>query len=281
MTVIIDGMRVNDRGEAVRDGVKLVWTAAGEGEPLLFVHGLGYDRFGWGPAPALLSGRFRVITFDNRGVGESDDPPGPYTTTEMAADAVAVLDAAGVDRAHVVGTSLGGMIAQSLALHHADRVGALILSATTPGGGDAFPTPPRTVELFAAFADDPSPLQLRRLVENALSEETVAQRPQLVEEIFRYRLDHPPRRDPWLAQAAAGASFSSLRELPSVQAPTLVIHGTDDNVVDHRNSKLLARAISDTEIQLVPRTGHLGFWERASDFAAMLADFVERRAPAA
>ena len=270
-------MPVSERGEAVRDGVRLVWEAAGAGEPLLLVHGLGYDRFGWGPAPGLLSGRFRVITFDNRGVGESDDPPGPYTTAAMAADAVAVLDAAGAAHAHVLGTSLGGMIAQELALHHTGRVASLVLSATTPGGDQAFPTPRRTVELFAAFADDPSPAQLRRLVENGLSEDTVTRRPRLVDEILRYRLEHPPRPEPWLAQAAAGAAFSSLRELPSVRAATLVVHGEDDNVVDHRNAGLLAAAIPDAELQLVPRTGHLGFWERSSEFAAAVVDFIERR----
>ena len=264
-------------GRAVRDDVGLAWAVRGEGEAVLLVHGLGYDRFGWGPLAALLADRFRVVTFDNRGVGESDDPPGPYTTTEMAADAAAVLDDTGIRRAHVIGTSLGGMIAQDLALHHADRVATLVLSATTPGGADAFPTPERTVELFSAFGDDPSQAQLRRLVENALGRNTVLTNPGLVDEIFRYRLEHPPRRDPWLAQAAAAGAFSSLEALPGLSVPTLVVHGTDDNVVDHRNSELLAGSIPDAELVLVPDTGHLGFWERASDFAGLVTDFLARR----
>jgi 3-oxoadipate enol-lactonase len=261
---------------AEASGIRLAWEARGEGDAILFVHGLGYDRHGWGPAPEMLAARFRVLMFDNRGVGESDAPPGPYSTREMAEDALAVLDEARVEVAHVVGTSLGGMIAQELALEHPQRVATLVLSATTPGGETAVPMPPQGIERFAAFAQDPSPETLLGLVENSLSATTVASRPELVEEIFQYRLAHPPDLAPWLAQAAAGNSFSSLERLPELEAPTLVMHGTDDNVVDYRNSELLARAIPDAELLLVPETGHLGFWERPADFAETVTEFVER-----
>jgi 3-oxoadipate enol-lactonase len=269
---------MSTRSEVVRDGVRLVWEGVGEGDAVLFIHGLGYDRFGWGPAPAILADRYRIVTFDNRGVGESDAPPGPYSTIEMAADAKAVLDDAGVERAHVVGTSLGGMIAQELALSHPERLHTLVLSATTPGGETAYPMPQRSAGRFAAFAEDASRENLRGLVENSLSDWTVTSRPELVEEIFRYRLDHPPRLDSWLAQGEAGRTFSSLASLPSLKTPTLIIHGTDDNVVDHRNSELLARAIPGAELVLVRRTGHLGFWERPIELAETIAAFFERRA---
>jgi pimeloyl-ACP methyl ester carboxylesterase len=249
---------------AAGTGVRIAWDEAGAGEPVLFVHGLGYDRSGWGPAPSLLADRFRVITFDNRGVGESDAPPGPYTIAEMAADGAAVLDAAAVESAHVVGTSLGGMIAQELGLQNPERVDTLVLSSTTPGGDDAFPMPQASVELYAALADDPSPENLRRVVENSLSEHTVTTRPELVEEIVRYRLDHRPTRAAWLAQASAAGAFSSRSALAALDTPTLLIHGMEDNVVDPRNSELLAQALPDAELLLVPCTGHL-------------ADFLDRR----
>src|SRR6202040_2928389 len=102
--------------EARNGDVRLAYGVRGEGDPLLFIHGLGYDRVGWGPLPGLLARDFHVITFDNRGVGESDVPGGPYSVAQMAADAIAVLDAAGIDRAHVFGASLGGFIAQELAI---------------------------------------------------------------------------------------------------------------------------------------------------------------------
>ena len=122
---------------------RIAWERHGAGEPLLLVHGLGYARWGWEPVLPGLAERFDVLLFDNRGIGESDAPPGPYTVAELAGDAVAVLDEAGVERAHVVGTSLGGMVAQELALAHPGRVDRLVLACTTPGGPQAFPLPER------------------------------------------------------------------------------------------------------------------------------------------
>lgn len=257
------------------DGARLAWGEAGDGAPILLIHGLGYDRRGWGPAQGLLAGGLRVLTFDNRGVGESDRPPGPYSIALMAADALAVLDDAGVGRAHLVGTSLGGMVAQELALSSPERVETLVLASTTPGGDEGFPMPERSVELFSAFADDPSDGNLRRIVENSLSARTVATRPELVDEIFRYRLENPPALDGWLAQAAAGRSFSSLSALAGLSMPTLIIHGMDDNVVDHRNAELLARAIPGSQLLLLRDAGHLCFWEEPGEFADTVRAFVD------
>jgi len=194
----------------------------------------------------------------------------------MAADALAVLDDAGIGRAHLVGTSLGGMVAQDLAVSSPERIDTLVLASTTPGGDDGFPMPQRSVELFSAFADDPSTRNLRRIVENSLSAQTVATRPELVEEIFRYRLDHRPALDGWLAQAAAGRAFSSLSALPRLTMRTLIIHGIDDNVVDHRNAELLAQAIPDAELVLLRDTGHLCFWEKPAEFADTVQAFFDR-----
>ena len=122
--------------------VRIAWEATGRGSAVLLVHGLGYGRWGWEPIVERLADRFEVVTVDNRGIGDSDAPAGPYRTRVMAADLVAVLDDAGIDRATVVGTSLGGMIAQELALHWPDRVDRLVLAATIPGGVRTVPMPP-------------------------------------------------------------------------------------------------------------------------------------------
>jgi 3-oxoadipate enol-lactonase len=264
------------RRHASNGDVILAWEEVGDGPPVLLIHGLGYDRRGWGPAPRILADTFRMVTFDNRGVGDSGAPPGPYSTATMAADALAVLDDARVERVHLVGTSLGGMVAQELALSWPDRIETLVLTATTPGGDDGVPMPQRSVELFAEFGEDPSQVNLRRIVENSLSAQTVATRPELVAEIFDYRLNHPPRLDGWHAQAAAGRTFASLSSLHELDLPTLVIHGTDDNVVDYRNAALLVRAIPGAELVSLPDAGHLCFWERPSEFASTVRAFVER-----
>ena len=109
-----------------RDGTRLYWTEQGSGEPLLLIMGLGATHVWWHRLTPILSSRFRTILFDNRGVGESDMPPGPYEMAAMADDAMAVLDAAKVDTAHVYGASMGGMIAQEVVLRHPQRVRSLI-----------------------------------------------------------------------------------------------------------------------------------------------------------
>ena len=130
-------------------GVRIVWEERGSGPPLLLIQGLGYARWSWEPVLPGLAERFRVISFDNRGIGESDKPAGPYTAREMADDALQVLDEAGVERAHVLGASLGGMIAQELAVAAPERVERLVLCCTTPGGAATVPMPEVTVRLFA------------------------------------------------------------------------------------------------------------------------------------
>jgi 3-oxoadipate enol-lactonase len=262
--------------EAMSGDVRIAWEelGSGTGDPVLFVHGLGYERHGWGPAPELLAERYRVLVFDNRGVGESDVPPAPYTVAGMAADALAVLDAAGVERAHVIGASLGGMISQELVLAAPERVDRLVLCCTTPGGTHAYPMPEKTQLAFAAFAADPSERGFRLLVENALAERTVQARPELVDEILAYRLAHRPPLDGWQAQAFAAFGFDTNGRLAEIRAPTLVIHGTADNVVDHRNAQLIADAIPGARLELVPGTGHVFMWEQPERFVELVTEFL-------
>ncbi len=236
---------------------------------MLLIQGLGYARWGWEPVTDRLAGDFLVIAFDNRGIGESDVPPGPYSVAELAADSVAVLDAAGVASAHVVGASLGGMVAQQVALADPDRVGRLVLVCTTPGGAESYPMPEQTVRLFAEAASLPPEDALRHFVENA-----VVQRGEVVDEIYRRRLASPPDPVGWQAQAAAGATFDALDRIGGISAPTLVVHGTEDNVIDPRNAELLASRIPGAALELVPGTGHLLFWEQPDLFAGLLLEFL-------
>jgi pimeloyl-ACP methyl ester carboxylesterase len=249
--------------------VRIAWFEAGEGAPLLLIQGLGYGAWGWDPVVPGLAERFRVLTFDNRGSGGSEIPPGPYTAGEMAADALQVLAEAGVERAHVAGASLGGMIAQELAVAHPERVDRLVLCCTTPGGADAVPMPEVTVRLFGEAATLEPQIALRRFVENALApgEEAVA------DELYRRRLASPPDPVGWQGQAAAGTTFPGV-DLSRVQAPTLVLHGTADNVVDPANAALLAARVPDARLERLEGAGHMLFWERPDAFVRLLTEFL-------
>jgi pimeloyl-ACP methyl ester carboxylesterase len=254
----------------VLEGVRLAYDVEGAGEPLLLIQGLGYGRRGWGPAPGLLAQRFQVVSFDNRGFGGSDAPAGPYTTAQLAQDALAVLDATEIDAAQVVGISLGGMIAQELVLARPERVRKLALCSTTPGGAMSFPMPEQTVALMGRASHLDPREALHQFVVNALSPDAPAE---LVQEIVAYRAANPPDPAGWRAQAGAGAAHDAMARLGAINVPTLVLHGTADNVVDVRNAQLLADAIPESRLELFEGVGHLLSWERPAEFTVLVEEF--------
>jgi pimeloyl-ACP methyl ester carboxylesterase len=249
--------------------VRIAWEEQGKGAPLLLIQGLGYGRWSWEPVVPALAERYRVLWFDNRGIGESDKPEGPYTAKLMAGDALQVLDEAGVERAHVLGASLGGMIAQEVAAGTPERVDKLVLCCTTPGGPDAYPLPEATMKLFVEAPTLAPEVALRRFVENALGASPPAG---LVDELFARRVANPPDPAGWQAQAAAGTTFAGVEGV--VEAPTLILQGTEDNVVDARNAELLAQRIAGARAELIPGTGHLFFWEQPETFLAYVTEFL-------
>jgi pimeloyl-ACP methyl ester carboxylesterase len=250
---------------------RIAWERRGSGPPLVLVHGLGYARWGWGPLPELLERDFELVLLDNRGIGESEVPPGPYSAADMAQDVLGVLDATGLSRAHVLGTSLGGMVAQELALAAPERVDRLVLVCTTPGGAGAFPLPERTLALLREAPTLDPATALRRFVANALAPDAPES---LVDEITALRLANPPDQDGWQAQAAAGTTYDGFDRLGAIAAPTLVLHGTADGVVDPRNAGLLAERIPNAEVELFEGGGHLFFWEQPERFAARVRRFL-------
>ena len=144
--------------------VTLAYDLRGRGSPLVLIQGVGVGRWGWEPVADRLARRFQVITIDNRGIGASDIPPGHYSTRAMANDVLAVLDHAGIQRASLVGTSLGGMIAQELALAHPERVDKLVLVATVPGGPRSRPMPLGTTYRLASAPFMTSQAKLQEFV---------------------------------------------------------------------------------------------------------------------
>ena len=250
--------------------MKIAWESKGSGSPLLLIQGLGYARWGWAPVVPALAEHHRVLTFDNRGIGESDKPEGPYTAAEMAGDALQVLDEAGIDRAHVLGASLGGMIVQELAVAAPERVDRLVLCCTTPGGPSTVPMPEVTVQLFAEAQTLAPEVALRRFIENALGEDPPAG---LVDQLFALRLANPPDPAGWQAQAAAGIGFQGVEG--AIAAPTLILGGTADNVVDYRNAEVLASRIPGARVELLAGAGHLFFWEQPDESVRIINEFLE------
>jgi 3-oxoadipate enol-lactonase len=241
---------------------------------LVLIQGLGFDRFGWKPVLPELQQHFRLVLVDNRGSGPSDLPSGSFGVAEMAGDVIAVLDDAGVRRAHIMGVSLGGMMAQELAVDHPERVDALVLVSTTPGWPFAYPMPAVSVGLIAATGITTREVALRRHTENALSACTVQRRPEIVDRLVELQRSRPANPRARSAQAAAGARYAGRLRQSRIQARTLVLQGAADAVVDPRNGKLLADRIPGAQLVTFPELGHLLFWQDPDGFADTVTSFL-------
>lgn len=245
---------------------------------LVLIQGVGFGRLGWQPVLGRLGRNFRLVLIDNRGSGRSDRPAAAFAVADMVGDVVAVLDAAGVHRAHVLGASLGGMVAQELAITRPERVDRLVLTCTTPGWPFAYPMPAASIRLIAATAGLTTEATLRRHTENALSARTVQQRPELVDRLVGLQGSRPADIAVRSAQARAGARYAGQLRQARIRARTLVVHGGADMVVDPRNARLLAERIPGAQLVLFPGLGHLLFWEDADGFADTVASFLLSRA---
>jgi 3-oxoadipate enol-lactonase len=244
---------------AERDGTRLYWEEAGSGDPVLLIMGLGMNATGWWRTIPLLAERYRVLAFDNRGVGRSDRPSGPYSVPQLADDAVAILDAADEQRAHVYGISLGGMIAQEVVLRHPERVRGLVLGATTPGGNLGVPAGEDTLAFFRRRGEMPAEEAVWASVPYNYSPRTRRDHGERIAEDIAKRLRYPIEAAPYVAQLEAALGHDAGARLPSIAAPTLVVHGEADVMVPPPNGERLAAAIPGAELRTWPDTAHLYF----------------------
>ena len=265
LTLGLMGRGVVDPGmpSVTRDGVTIDYAVDGDpdGPTVLLLEGLGYGRWMWRWLAEALADDYEVLRPDNRGTGDSDVPEGPYTVAEMAADAAAVLDDRGAGAVHVCGASMGGMIAQELALAD-DRVASLTLVCTSPGGDEAAPTPPEVQEHIFSAPEDADPRErVRYLMEPAVSDGFYEREPELVERIVEWRLAGDATPAGREAQAAAVAAFDAGDRLGDFSAPALVLHGTADRVLPVENANLLAERLPHAEVELFEAGPHLFFIE--------------------
>lgn len=239
---------------AEHDGARLFWTSEGSGDPLLLIMGLGYAHDMWHRTRAALSPHFRLIMFDNRGVGQSDVPPGPYTMAQMAGDAAAVLDAAGVDSADVMGFSMGGMIAQEFVLRYPERVRRLVLGCTACGG-------PKAVRAEKGVSDlllNRGSMQMEEAMEAGVPFIYDVSTPrERIEEDFAIRRRTFPTAAGYKAQLGAVLAFEAYSRLSGISAPALVIHGENDRLVPPGNGRLIADSIPGAQWTPIPNASHI------------------------
>ena len=241
------------------NGVDLYYEIHGEGEPLLLIMGLSLNSKSWFRTLPDLSEHFKVIVFDNRGVGLSSKPSTPYSIELMAEDAIAVLNAAGVDSAHVYGISMGGMIAQRLSIRHPERVRSLILGCTTPGGvNHVQPSPDVSMLLLSRASSASTPEEIAWATASILySQAFLDNRKDLVAEDIQKRVEIPILPYAYMLQLQACLGHDTYNELDQINVPTLVIHGDRDKLVPYKNGKTLAAKIANAQFLTVSGAGHI------------------------
>jgi pimeloyl-ACP methyl ester carboxylesterase len=261
-----------------RDGVRLAYERTGpdDGDPVVLLEGLGYGRWMWNwQTDPLHEAGYETLVPDTRGTGDSDAPEGPYTMAAFAADLEAVLADADVESAHVVGASMGGMIAQTYAVEY-DRTRSLTLLCSSHGGEEAVETPPETQQRMYATPEGLDAGELiRHRMAPALTDEFREANPEVIDRIVEWRLDSDAPDHAREAQAAAVAAFDIADRLDEVAVPTLVMHGTDDRVVPVENGRQLARAIADAELELVAGAPHLLFITHDEAVTERLVEFLD------
>ncbi|ELZ22887.1 alpha/beta hydrolase fold protein [Haloterrigena salina JCM 13891] len=283
---------------ATRDGVSIYYEydeSEGDGTPVVFVQGLGYGRWMWRWQREAVADDRDVIAPDNRGTGRSDAglPPllprlprklrvplifklAGYSIGGLAADLEAVLEDAGIRRAHIVGASMGGMIAQRYALEYT-RAETLTLCCTSHGGPDAVPVPDETQEFIFDVPDGASEREtIRHRMRPAFTERFTNRNPHLMDRIIEWRLEQDADDPAREAQAAAVLDFDVSDRLESLRVPTLVLHGTDDRVVPFENGLLLDEAIPNARLERFEGGSHCFFIEQSDrvneELRAFLAD---------
>lgn len=254
-------------------GLTLHYEEHGDGPPILLIAGIPAIANDWEPITVRLAqAGHRAIAYDNRGSGDSSITPGPYATTQLARDAVALLDHLGLERADVFGMSLGGMIAQELAINNPERVDRLVLGCTHAGVANAAFMPKATARAFALRTDDwtlrmrtLAPFAFARNVEPSRLSAFVAKKSRDVQDPIGY-----------CAQIDAVLAHDTASRLKLIRAPTLVLTGDDDQVIPAKSSELLAERIPNASLRIIEGTGHLFFAEQPEQAVEILTEFLTR-----
>jgi 3-oxoadipate enol-lactonase len=257
------------------NGVELVYDLQGTGEPLVLIHGAQGDRSMFTGFIPAFTNHFRVLTFDQRGSGQSEKPDMAYSIAMLADDTATLMEHVGFTSAHIVGVSMGGMIAQEFVLRHPQRTRSLVLGCTTPGGpkavrigGDA---------LTSAYSTQPLSAEERgrALAEAAFTKGYIEKHPEIIGAMVESRRQRP--LDPVALGHRMKAAFAhdTYDRLSQIACPTLVITGKDDALISWENSRILAERIPGAQLVLLEPAGHCFWMEQPEQSQEALRSFFQ------
>jgi 3-oxoadipate enol-lactonase len=253
---------------------ELYYERRGSGEPLLLIMGMAGHHNTWGePFLSLLAEHFDVVTFDNRGIGTSTDVPGEFSVVDLANDAVALLDGLGWESAHVMGISLGGMIAQELVLDVPNMVRTLVIGCSYCGGEGSSLAAPGPMAMLEAMSGGDAEASVRAAYLANLSSTYTADESHYAA-FHDSALSVAAPVPVIMRQAQAAFVHDTSARLPSVSTPTAVIHGTEDDMLVFSNGQLIASLIPTAALHTLDGVGHLFWWERPEQTVAIVRELA-------
>jgi len=263
------------------NGQRLHYLREGSGEPLLLIQGLSGNHLHWGePFLSLITVQLETIAYDHRGIGHSGPAGAGYSIADLADDAAALLQHLELDSVHVMGISMGGMVAQELALRAPDRVRTLTLGCTYAGGAGSETTDPAIVQhLTGLFMAGRVGEAMREGFRYNVSPE-FGNDPDNLEAFKRIAGELPASLEVLMAQLQAVGGHDTSQRLDGISAPTLVVHGSVDRILPVANAHAIAERIPGARLEILEGVGHLFWWERPQRSAELLLAHAQG-APAA
>jgi 3-oxoadipate enol-lactonase len=256
--------------------INMYYEIHGEGEPLVFMNGLGVSMALLFKHIPIFSREYSVIGFDKRGSGRSDAPDIPYSMEMMADDLAGLLDAIGINAAHINGISMGGMIAQHFSLRHPEKVKSLTLACTNFNGSHALvPDPTTTQERTQLQSTTDKEERNRQQLALMVSQDFIDNNPEFIRQYLAKMAEYPPPFHGFTRQSQAIAAHDTYERLPEIKAPTLVIHGEDDRIFPVAISRTLASRIPGAELAIIKNMGHL-YYEAWDEVTSLMLDFLRR-----
>jgi pimeloyl-ACP methyl ester carboxylesterase len=255
--------------------LRVAYDDAGTGSPVLMINGIGAPRGAWFLQAPEIAQLFRTITFDNRDVGETGPSPTPdqYDMRRFADDAAGLLDALGIERAHVVGASMGGCIAQEMAISHPERVVSVTIVCSW---ATVEPWLRELWEQWEAIFAEQGPLAWSRTTWLWVFTHRWYREPANLAGLLASAAKDPLSQtlEMYLRQSHAAKTFEALQRLPGISSPAHVVAGEEDIFTPPRYSQAIAAAIPRAKLSIMPNTGHGMFWEATASFNRLVIDFL-------
>jgi pimeloyl-ACP methyl ester carboxylesterase len=257
-------------------GIQLYYEIHGEGAPLVLIPGFRTGLWLWFKQVETLAQKFRIVIFDPRGMGQSDQMDGPLTIKALAADVAGLLSELDIAEAHILGASFGGFVAQEFAIAYPLMTRSLILCCTSFGGARHLLPSVSTMQALAAIEGLNTEERTRQNLLAAFSPKFIREHPAEVERIIKLRLNNPVTDQAHFAQLQAAAGFDAQARVSQIKAPTLILTGDEDTIVPPGNSQNLAAHIETARLTFIEGGSHMFFIEQPEKFNRIVIDFINQ-----